>query len=87
MKATIYDVAKKHVLAVVNGEHVYSINQGFIEFYIPKTETNAHFLQGLTEMTFVGGTVSFNPNYGSVVRGECIYVAIRPEYVKIDWEA
>lgn len=86
MKATIID-GKNSVLAVVNGEHVHSINKGFIEFYIPKGETDSSLMKGLTEITFEGGTVSFEPNYVGPVRGECVYVAIRPEYVKIDWEA
>jgi len=79
--------ALNDVAAVVDGKNVRSINRSFVEFYIPKDETTIPMLKMLTNLALAGGTVSFEPNYSSTSRGECIYLAVKSEYVVFDWEA
>ena len=83
MKAIIYHT--NVAIAVVDGKYVRSINKGFVEMYIPKTETDVKMLEGLTRLALDGGTVAFEPNYESATRGECIYLAVKSELVQIKW--
>lgn len=84
MKAIIYHT--NVAIAVVDGKNVRSINKGFVEMYIPKDETTVPMLEGLTQLALDGGTVAFEPNYSSISRGECIYIAVKSELVAIKWE-
>lgn len=86
MKALIFSAGLEEVIAVVDGKNVHSINKGFVEMYIPKDETTVPMMVGLTKLALTGGTVSFEPNYHGIARGECVYVAVRTENVDIKWE-
>ena len=85
MKAIIFDALAESVIAVVDGKNVYNISQGFVSMYIPKDETTIPMMEGLTELAFAGGTVSFEPNY-KMSGGEYVYVSVCSEHVDIKWE-
>lgn len=87
MKATIkVKNAMGDVIALIDGKNLHSAQKGFVEVYVPKDETTAPMMNFLTRLALSGGTVSFEPNYKKITMGECVYMAIRPEFVEIEWE-
>lgn len=87
MKATIkVKNALGDVIALIDGKNLHSAQKGFVEVYIPKDETTVPMMNGLTKLALSGGTVTFEPNYKRIVSGECVYMAVRPEFVEIEWE-
>lgn len=83
MKAIVFD--DENVIAVVDGEHIHSVNERYTELYIPKDETTAAMLKGLYDLTLLGGTVTFQPNF-KLSTGEYVYVAVKTEYIDIRFE-
>lgn len=87
MKATIkVKNALGDVIALIDGKNLHSAQKGFVEVYVPKDETTAPMLNGLTNLALSGGTITFEPNYKRITMGDCVYMAIRPEFVEIVWE-
>lgn len=87
MKATIkVKNALGDVIALIDGKNLRSAQKGFVEVYIPKDETTAPMMNGLTKLALSGGTVTFEPNYKRIASGDCVYMALRPEFVEIEWE-
>lgn len=86
MKATIkVKNAMGDVIALIDGKNLHSAQKDFVEVYVPKDETTAPMLNGLTKLALSGGTVTFKPNH-TIGYDEYVYMAIRPEFVEIEWE-
>lgn len=83
MKATIrVKNAMGDVIAVVDGKYVYSVEQNYIQLYIPKDELGVGAMRALTRLAMSGGTVSFKPNWDE----RTVYVSPRKDFFEIEWE-